>query len=338
MSTPLLLSTHRTLVASRIHSLSLAASDLAKVAQAATSELEFEHALAAIERWGLKVSGLLSTSFADKRLAPDVAGGLHRAIEKERESRSTIYAKSRAVAREIGNVRTRLGKLHQTLGMYVEPPGLPPLSADETAEVTRHVLLQFNEAQKRRVVPASPRAPGPGARTTPSASPADKRVTAPNGRLVFISHSAKDVALAARLVAVLTAAMRLRKADILCTSVAGCTLEGGAQTHERILAEIRSAPVFIALVTAPSVESSYVLFELGARWAVGKNATPVLGPGESYDRLPGPWKGNVHALRTDDPAKVLQLVEEAANALSRELLPTHEWHDEVTALVAHGKS
>ncbi|WP_242373110.1 hypothetical protein, partial [Anaeromyxobacter sp. SG26] len=144
------------------------------------------------------------------------------------------------------------------------------------------------------------------------------------------SHILRDTTL-------LTMAVKppLNKADILCTSVAGCTLEGGAQTHDRIRAEVKGAPVFIGLVTSLSTESSYVLFELGARWMAGGRTIPVLGPGEGYDRLPGPWNRNVNALRTDDRAKVLQLVREIAQELGRDVDSPDAWHDEADAVVTH---
>ena len=81
---------------------------------------------------------------------------------------------------------------------------------------------------------------------------------------VFISHSSNDVQLAKPLIDLLRSALRLRASEIRCTSVPGYKLPGGAETDEQIREELLDAPVFIGLVTEASLESKYVLFELGA--------------------------------------------------------------------------
>jgi hypothetical protein len=82
---------------------------------------------------------------------------------------------------------------------------------------------------------------------------------------VFISHSSRDKELAEALVELLRLALNLKGNEVLCTSVEGSRLAGGADTDETIREEILEVPVFIGLLSDASVESAYVLFELGAR-------------------------------------------------------------------------
>jgi TIR domain len=85
---------------------------------------------------------------------------------------------------------------------------------------------------------------------------------------VFISHSSRDHKLAEAIVDLLRAALGLKREAIRCTSVPGYQLPGGANVDTNIRRETVAARVFIALVTPASLRSTYVLFELGARWGI----------------------------------------------------------------------
>jgi hypothetical protein len=304
--------------------------------------------LEVVSKWLTDVLVTLNACFEDPRVVQDAAGGLRSAVatvEKRIAANEAGYADWRnTLSPAVVLVCGKLARYYDAVDHYEEPPNLPIIPAPQSMALGNradHLVLQkflhkgshasageviqrFNESMQVR-----------RGSTTPSTAPAESGLKA---RPVFISHSAKDEALAGKLVNLLTAAISppLTKGDILCTSVPGCRLEGGARTHDRLRDEIRGAPVFIGLITSTSVESSYVLFELGARWAVGREPNiPVLGPGEPYDLLPGPLHRNVNALKTDDRARVLQLVDDVATALGRQTQPGHAWDAEVAAVVAH---
>ncbi len=343
MPSPLLLKTHRSLVAARLRSLASEAEQLTTTIQDSPNGLPLEHAIEAVEQWAVRVTDMLRASFTDDRVAVDVAEDLHRTIKSAKVVAGVPFSKrSLSVSGRIRDTAKKMERLSQNIRIYDEPRGLPPLQRAEQIEVALDTVRQFNKGASTVVPRSAPASPAPSA--TPATDSvagsepcARAAATTPTARLVFISHSSKDAGLASKLVRLLTMAVKppLNKADILCTSVAGCTLEGGAQTHDRIRAEVKGAPVFIGLVTSLSTESSYVLFELGARWMAGGRTIPVLGPGEGYDRLPGPWNRNVNALRTDDRAKVLQLVREIAQELGRDVDSPDAWHDEADAVVTH---
>ena len=85
---------------------------------------------------------------------------------------------------------------------------------------------------------------------------------------LFISHSSADLALAAKLVDLIRAALLLPGGQVRCTSLEGYRLPGGAATELQLREEIRSADAFVGIVSAESIQSLFVLFELGARWGI----------------------------------------------------------------------
>jgi hypothetical protein len=135
---------------------------------------------------------------------------------------------------------------------------------------------------------------------------------------LFISHASEDVELASRIVALVTAALNLAAVQIRCTSVDGYRLPAGADTNEQLRREVHESEAFIGIVSKASVRSTYVLFELGARWGAGKALIPLLAPGVAASALGGPIAG-LNALRADSSAQLHQLVEDLGRQLSIEL-------------------
>ena len=129
-------------------------------------------------------------------------------------------------------------------------------------------------------------------------------------KLVFISHRHSDQKIAELLVEFLLAALKLENKEILCTSVPGHTLDFGKSISELLKDNLNTAAVLIALITTDSLQSSWVLFELGSSWAMGKLLIPILGPGITHDKLPGPLK----------TYPVVQIEEENASFLLREAI------------------
>jgi hypothetical protein len=131
---------------------------------------------------------------------------------------------------------------------------------------------------------------------------------------LFISHSSNDSELAAQVVDLMRAALNLPASTIRCTSVDGYRLPGGADTDEQLKIEVRDSEAFVGIVSDRSVQSMYVLFELGARWGAAKHLLPLLAPGTSTSVLQGPLSG-LNALRADAQAQLHQLVSDVGRVL-----------------------
>lgn len=115
---------------------------------------------------------------------------------------------------------------------------------------------------------------------------------------IFISHSAKDRDFAAAVVDLLEATLNIPPDAIRCTSVDGYKLEAG-DSPETLRLNIQSCDVLVALLTPASLESGFVLMELGAAWGFNKRICPVLAPRLTFNLLPGP-SGPLHAVMADD--------------------------------------
>lgn len=124
---------------------------------------------------------------------------------------------------------------------------------------------------------------------------------------VFISHSSQDEVVAKRLVALLRAALNLPPSEIRCTSVDGYRLEVGADTGSQLRRELIEARSFIGIISKSSMNSAWVLFELGARWGAEKHLAPVLAPGVQVELLKGPLSG-LNALSCSSSAQLHQLI------------------------------
>jgi hypothetical protein len=68
---------------------------------------------------------------------------------------------------------------------------------------------------------------------------------------------------------------------ILCTSVDGFRLVAGADTDDELRDAVLEAKTLVGIISPSSQRSSYVLFELGARWGTKKHLIPLTARGVS---------------------------------------------------------
>ncbi len=152
---------------------------------------------------------------------------------------------------------------------------------------------------------------------------------------VFISHSARDVGTAEALIELIRAATNIPPDKIRCSSVDGYRLAGGVTTDEQLKREVREATCFVGLITPASLNSHYVLFELGARWGAQLHFIPLLAGGTTRSDLRSPLSG-LNALTCSVTAQLHQLVSELAQKLGRALAnaATYERHLQRLVLIA----
>jgi TIR domain/Hypothetical protein (DUF2513) len=105
---------------------------------------------------------------------------------------------------------------------------------------------------------------------------------------IFVSHSQHDQDLAKALIELLMEALNIPRTGIRCTSVIGHQLRGGAAIEPRLRQEINESRIFVGLLTPSSLKSTYVMFELGARWGIEKYWYLIKARGTEIGDLQGP--------------------------------------------------
>ena len=137
---------------------------------------------------------------------------------------------------------------------------------------------------------------------------------------IFISHSTLDEQIADTLVEFLLSSLDIKDTDIICTSVPGHTLPIGENIAGCLKHEITESSVVIPLLTHNSLNSSWVMFEIGAAWALGKKTYSIMGLNITDGHLQGPLKGRIGVQINDANAsgRMRTLVEQVAENLSIE--------------------
>lgn len=152
---------------------------------------------------------------------------------------------------------------------------------------------------------------------------------------VFVSHSSKDSDVAEVLIDLLRAALEVPASAIRCTSVDGYRLAAGASTDEALQREVRDCKCFIAILTADSLRSSYVLFELGARWGARQPLVPLLAKGLTAHSLERPLS-SLNALSCSGSAQIHQLVQDVGRIISRTSVSPAVFDKHVQSLLSFG--
>ena len=148
---------------------------------------------------------------------------------------------------------------------------------------------------------------------------------------IFISHSGKDANFSHALVKFLRVALRLSATQIRATSVEETQLGAGADIDESLRTEVCNSQVFIAVLSPNSLVSTYVLFELGARWGANKKMIPLLMPNVSPEQLAAPLN-RLQAVKSDRVG-LLSIIQQIAETLSIKPESDATIEEEITAVL-----
>jgi hypothetical protein len=148
--------------------------------------------------------------------------------------------------------------------------------------------------------------------------------------LVLISHSSKDVDLAAALIELLRAGLGLVATQIRCSSVDGYRLPAGVDTDAQLRQEITDAGMLVGLLTPNSLTSTYVLFELGARWGIKRPMIPLLA-GVTAEDMRGPHRV-LNALSCGSESQLIQFIEDIGRELQMQPQSSSSYLDKVQAV------
>lgn len=149
---------------------------------------------------------------------------------------------------------------------------------------------------------------------------------------IFISHSSIDKELVSKLVELFRASLNIPSREIRCTSLDGYRLPGGANFNDQLRQEVYDSHVFIGVISKASLQSQYVLFELGARWGAKKHLIPLLSPDMNNELIKDPLK-SLNALRCDSASQIVQLIEELSEFLNLELDKQSAYQKYIDAIV-----
>lgn len=148
---------------------------------------------------------------------------------------------------------------------------------------------------------------------------------------VFISHSSKNKEIAAAVIGLLRSALNISATKIRCTSVDGYKLPGGASVDDQLRQETQDSRCFIGIVTQDAIESTFTIFELGARWGASKPFIPIVPTPADKNLLKRPLS-DLNALLLINPAEVHQLVGDVARMLGLEQERPEVFRDRAIAL------
>jgi len=196
-------------------------------------------------------------------------------------------------------------------GMFSEPHLTPQVLKEGGKEVTRDFIVDEYGAAK--------------------GNPKTQDSNINHKMEIFISHSSGDSEIAEALINVIIKAFKLENKSIRCTSVPGFKLPSGASTDEQLKQEIFASKVFIGIITSTSVNSTYVLFELGARWGSTLPLLPLICDPSGTALLKGPLK-NINVLNATDASDIHQFIYDLSDHLEIKPEDTNAYIKEIEIL------
>jgi hypothetical protein len=166
--------------------------------------------------------------------------------------------------------------------------------------------------------------------TTPTVAPTSSKPRGEPGPSILISHSSHDADLASALIDLLRAALPLSAKEIVCSSVDGYRLPLGVKTDDQLRETVKGVKLLVGLLTPRSLFSTYVLFELGARWGADLPMIP-LWAGVHAGQIEGPIKG-VNAASCSNENHLIQFVEEVGRLLGLQTESVSSYLEKVRAV------
>jgi len=111
--------------------------------------------------------------------------------------------------------------------------------------------------------------------------------------IVFVSHAHSDDWLAQALVKLIEGRFVISEHELRCTSLPGYNLHLGDTPDRTLKDELGAAKVVIGLLTASSLQSSWVLSELGASWGLNRNIICMVFPGVADEDVPSVYRNRL---------------------------------------------
>jgi hypothetical protein len=143
-------------------------------------------------------------------------------------------------------------------------------------------------------------------------------------RDIFISHAAKDKALAGAVVDMLQLGLNLDANTIFCSSLEDLSIPSGVNFVEHLKTQIQSPKVVIALISPNYLASQFCLCELGASWVMSHRLFPLLVPPLKSQDVHGVLTG-VQLTALDSEERLSELRDQLVTALEVKGTGTARW-------------
>ncbi|MGK7895917.1 MAG: hypothetical protein AB4372_20470, partial [Xenococcus sp. (in: cyanobacteria)] len=102
--------------------------------------------------------------------------------------------------------------------------------------------------------------------------------------------------------------------------------------------DLSNAGALIVIATIDSLRSPWILFEVGSFWTTDKLVAPIIGPGLTFEDLPGPLKGyrSIHIEDDDVSYQLNELINQLASKLNlKQSGVTRRGDKKLEALISH---
>lgn len=149
----------------------------------------------------------------------------------------------------------------------------------------------------------------------PAGEPTVERLESERPIRLFVSHAKADQNLASDLIELIRESVDIVRQEIRCTSVPGYGLGIARHIPTALLEELEDSTIVLAVVTRSSLQSGWVMMELGAAWSK-KKLWIVLDSDVGIEELPPPLR-EYHLLRLSDKSDLVQLTDAIAMRLGR---------------------
>lgn len=119
---------------------------------------------------------------------------------------------------------------------------------------------------------------------------------------VFVSHAAKDEALANEFVDLLDTGTTLNQEDIFCSSVKGMDIPNYTEFVKHIKTELEAAELVIVILSPNFIESAFCNCELGATWFSDRHCFVLGVPPLKFEDIKGIMVGKQVGMINDSSA------------------------------------
>jgi hypothetical protein len=143
-------------------------------------------------------------------------------------------------------------------------------------------------------------------------------------KIMFISHSKKDKAIADKLVDLIETGIGISSEEIFCSSLEGMSIPSGNNFISFIKTQITDPEVVVLLLSPSYYKSTFCLCELGAAWVRSLKIIPIMVPPLDYDDIKDVLTG-IQILKISKETDLNQMQSDITTSLKITGKPFAKW-------------